>query len=293
MYKGFFFSVFVILLQFQVLSQEQRYFGVIKVDGAEDRPISYMLQFDIEEDRMAGYSLTDLLGTHETKNRISGIFDSSTGEVRFSEKEILYTVSPVSDNSFCFINFEGKLSRAKKDRAKIQGSFKGLYPDGKECARGTLELIGDAVIEDLIDKANKRIQRSKKLPDSLKNEYDVSNLYDSTYVHQLGAGGNVNVFSAANRINFEIWDGSNEDGDLINLYRGDELILKEFTVRKRKHVLEVDLPEDLNVFRIEALNQGDQGLNTVMIDIQGNMRVQFRSNLKKGEISKVSILKEK
>ncbi|HKK87490.1 MAG TPA: hypothetical protein VJ917_01490 [Saprospiraceae bacterium] len=292
MIKKYYLVPILLLLHYFAHAQSNYFFGVIRLEGLEDRPISYILQYDRNDNELTGHSLTDLLGRHETKNHIEGTILPESGTIQFQEKDIIYTKSKISDESFCFIDFEGELIDPFSDRPRIKGNFKGFYGSGEECARGSLDLVGSEAIKDVAKRASNKIQKSKKVPDSLKIDYDLNEFFDSLHVHNLGASENLNLFASGEEIIFDIWDSRNEDGDIINVYHNERLLLDHFSVKNKKFKLEVKLEEAGNVFRIEALNQGSQGLNTAMIEIQDERSVQFRSNLKKGEYSQVTVIRK-
>ena len=97
--------------------------GVLRI--GEDAFISYQVDFSEDKGLITGYSVTDQGGDHETKSYIAGTFDDKEDIFTFYESGILYTKSPITQDDFCFVHFEGKLRRLN-ERQDIEGLFKGL-----------------------------------------------------------------------------------------------------------------------------------------------------------------------
>ncbi|NJM80858.1 MAG: hypothetical protein HC854_16850 [Flavobacterium sp.] len=110
---------------------------------------------------VSGYSVTDLNGAHETKNVISGTYNKKEKNFSFKEEDIIYTKSTFNKNSFCFVNYSGKV-KLVNNSSKIEGDFKGLFKDKTKCIDGTVLLVGTDKIYKLVDKVNSKIQKSKK-----------------------------------------------------------------------------------------------------------------------------------
>ena len=98
--------LFFFLFSLNFYSQSKyEYFGALKLNGDDKTIISYRLVFIEDKGKIEGYSLTDLGGNHETKNKISGTYNEKTKNLKFKEEDVLYTKSPLSDDVFCFVNF--------------------------------------------------------------------------------------------------------------------------------------------------------------------------------------------
>lgn len=273
----------------QLCSQNYEFYGVLKLNGKDEAAISYRLIFTENAGKIKGYSVTDITGNHETKNVVEGTYDAQKKILSFKEKDIVYTKSPISDDLFCFVNFEGKV-KLNTSKPKMDGSFKGLFKNKSKCIDGTLSLVSSGTVNSLLVKANKRIQKSKELDEQTKKKYNPIQIFDSLQTNQLTTAQNLNVFNNSEKVSFEIWDSGIEDGDLINLYHNNVVILSNYTVTKNKRKIEVKLEKDKNVFKIEALNEGTTAPNTAMIVLEGDKSIEFQSNLKKGETAFVSII---
>ncbi len=274
-----------------VYGQNYEFYGVVLLNGKKENSIVYKISFVEKKGVISGYSLTDINGDHETKNTIAGTYDSKTKMITFQEKNIIYTKSPISASSFCFITYTGKINLSK-EKSNISGPFKGKFPDGKKCIDGTMTLIGSNTVLKLVNKANKQIQKSKKLDEVEKEKYNTVKIFDSLSVNQLVGAQNMNIFSSSEKVSFDIWDNEQEDGDIINLYHNNELILKNFEVKKAVFKVNVSLKADSNIFKIEAINQGTAGVNTAKIIMTSDEKLEFQSNLKTGESTSLTIFKK-
>lgn len=285
-----FFAVIFISFLTPCFTQNYEFYGVLKLNGSEKNAITYKIVFTETNGIVKGYSITDITGDHETKNLIQGSYDEKTKMLKISEKDIVYTKSAISEDLFCFVNFECKI-KLVSDKAKINGNFKGLFKNKKKCIDGTLEMIGSPAVQKLMARLNKQIQKSKDITDADKVKLNPQTMFDSLQTNQMVAKQNLNIFMNSPKIQFEIWDNGLEDGDMIHLYHNGKIILDNYKVTLKKKILDVQLNDDKNEFIIEALNQGLKGKNTAMVKVIGDRSVDFQTNLDTGEKTKVTILK--
>ena len=290
--KVFTFILFY-LFTINLFSQEKfEYFGALKLNGNDKTVITYRLIFYENNGKLNGFSVTDIGGPHETKNTISGSYNSKSKEIFFREESILYTKSPLSPDIFCFINYSGKI-KLQKDSSKLTGEFKGLYQNKKKCIDGTLTLVGSNQLYSILNKVNNKLQKSKKVDEKIKQKVNPISILDSLKINNLSRGQNLNVFTKFNTLDIKVWDYKVEDGDVINLYNNDLLILKEYILVNNKKNITVNLVKGNNVFKIEAINQGELQLNTASIQLIDQERTfDLVSNLKKGESASITIIKQ-
>ena len=287
----YFFLIFFISFTFsKAFAQQYTFLGVLKIDNKSQQSLSYSIMFTEENGKIKGYSITDMAGRHETKNKIEGFYNSKTGMLSFKESSIVYTKSTVSKGLFCFVNFNGKIGR-KHNMSYLNGKFTGLRDNSTPCVNGQIELIGNKDLEALIAKANKKIQNSKLIKNEEK--IDLNHTIDSLKGQYVNSNENLNVFvNDVEQVKIRIWDNANEDGDRINLYLNEQLILKDYEVVNQKKEITLNIMAEKNVLKIVALNQGSQGLNTVMMTIDGE-DIKFQSNLKTNEYSTITFYKKK
>lgn len=290
--KNFTFTLFFLFVVNSYSQEKYEYFGALKLNGNDKTVITYRLMFYENKGKLDGYSITDIGGPHETKNTISGSYNSKTKEINFKEESILYTKSPITSSMFCFVNYYGKI-KLVNDNSKLTGDFKGLYQNKKKCIDGTLTLIGSNKLYSLLNKVNNRLQKSKKVDENVKQKSNPISILDSLKVNNLSRGQNLNVFTKFNTLDLIVWDSKVEDGDKINLYNNDVLILKEYVLVNKKKKITVNVDKGNNVFRIEAVNQGELQLNTASIQLTDQERTfDLVSNLKKGESASITIIKQ-
>lgn len=285
--------LFFFLFSLNFYSQSKyEYFGALKLNGDDKTIISYRLVFIEDKGKIEGYSLTDLGGNHETKNKISGTYNEKTKNLKFKEEDVLYTKSPLSDDVFCFVNFSGKV-KLTDEKNKIDGDFKGFFKNRTKCIDGTLTLIGSKKIYKLLNKINSKIQKSKKVDNVTKVKFNPIHILDSLKVNNLGKDQNLSVFVKSDKIQLEIWDSKIEDGDKIDLFQNGKKIIDNYTVLNKKLVINVKLDSEKNIFRIEAISEGEIKPNTAMIQlIDDDKTYELSTNLKKGEKTSITIIRK-
>ena len=173
------FIFFFLLISLYGLGQNSyEFFGAIKLNGSEKTIITYRIVFEENKGIISGFSVTDLDGSHETKNTIKGTYDKKTKFFSFQEKDILYTKSKYAQSSFCFVNFSGKV-KLVDNTSKLEGTFNGLYKNKTKCIDGTITLIGSNKIYNFANRINKKIQESKKVDDATKQKVNPIKAIDS------------------------------------------------------------------------------------------------------------------
>lgn len=284
--------LFFVVINLSFSQQKYEYLGVLKLNGNAKTLLSYRIVFVETKGLLSGFSVTDLGGEHETKNKISGTYNRTTKQLNFKEEAILYTKSPLSDDAFCFVNFTGKV-KLTNDAKSLSGDFKGLFQNKTKCIDGTIDLVGIAKIEQTLTKLNTKIQKSKKIDQATKDKVNPMALLDSLKVNSLTKNQNLNLFVESSEMEMEIWDAKIEDGDRIDLFHNGRRILSDYEVTNKKKIIKIKLAEDKNQFRIEALNEGERTLNTAMIRLIDQERnFELTTNLKKGEKTSITIVKK-
>ncbi len=269
------------------------FFGAIKLNGNDKTLITYRIVFEEKNGKITGYSITDLDGSHETKNTIEGTYDKKQKILTFQEKDILYTKSKFAQSSFCFVNFTGKV-KLVDNNSKIDGNFKGLYKNKTKCIDGVINLVGSSKIYNLASKVNKKIQKSNKIDDQIKIKSNPLAILDSLKINKLSKDQNLNVFWESKRIKIEIFDAGKEDGDIINVYHNGKLILENYKVKNEKKI--ISIPLDLyieNEFKIFAINEGSILPNTAKIILIDEKRTfELLTSFKKNESASITLIKK-
>ena len=282
--------LFLLCFFVKVTAQEDyEYLGVIKLNDTSF--ISYKIAFKEDNGLLSGYSLTDIGGSHETKSFLSGYFDEEANTINFYESGILYTKSPIVQDDFCFVHFEGTLKRLD-DRQSIEGNFNGLYPDGKKCIDGSISLLNFNKILKRADRLDRKIDRMKLISKEKRDKVNLVQELDSINMNIIKKGERLNVFSGAEAVNLVIFDAGQEDGDRISIYVNGSPVLENYTVKTTERTLRIPLDMATTEVRIAALNNGSIGSNTVKIDIQndGNT-IETITNMKGGESASFVFLK--
>lgn len=275
------FLVFAIRLSSQNLSE---YLGVIKLNDSST--ISYQLNLADLNENISGYSITDIGGSHETKSNIIGTIDKKNN-LSFKEIDIVYTKSDITNFDFCFIHFAGKV-----ERSNIKGVFKGLYKDGTTCIDGEIIVRSVKKIEKKAKKLNRIISKVQKV-DSIKNNVNIIKILDSLKMNVLKANQTLSMFSSSKSIKLIIYDGGKVDGDRINLYVDEKIILKNFLISKTKKVIEIPINSNKTTVKLRALNVGSISPNTAKVEIINNTsKINVLTSLKKGEKTTINILKK-
>ncbi len=282
---------FMISLTFYA-QEKYEYMGAVKLNGDIKTVISYRLVFSESNGIVKGYSVTDLSGPHETKNAISGTYNSKTKEFSFKEEDIIYTKSTISDDMFCFVNFTGKV-KLVNENSIMEGNFKGLFKNHQKCIDGTLTLVGSARIYKLVNKVNKKIQKSKKVNEADKKKFNPVNILDSLKVNSLTRSQNLNVFSKSGNVKLELWDNGKEDGDLVTLYLDGAILIKNYKVTNEKKIFNLTV-KNTSTLKITAITEGTVSPNTAVMKIDADERViEVYTNLKKDEDAYITLIKSK
>jgi len=98
----------------------------------------------------------------------------------------------------------------------------------------------------------------------------------------------------SNTISLFIWDGSNEDNDIITIYYDNQPILENFVIKNKKTLIELPFSEVESVkLKFSAISTGSEGKNTVnIIFIDDNVISPFVSVLDKNESITIYINKK-
>lgn len=292
-FKNFYPFLFLIFCNGLAQSNEKYdFYGALKLNGNSKELISYRIVFEENNGLISGFSITDLGGEHETKNKIVGTYDKKKKLLSFRESTIIYTKSKITRNSFCYVNFSGSVTLNSKN-PKLDDKFQGIFPDKTKCIDGTLQMIGVKKIMQTVKKVENKIKGSKKIDDAVKERYSPTKIMDSLSTNTLHAKQNLKVFTKDDTITIEIKDSGVEDGDIINLLVNGKVILSNYTVKIAPKVVKIPLEQSETNITIEALNEGDSPPNTADVILKDSQNeIKTISKLKKGNSTIVTIIKE-
>ncbi len=283
------FIFFLFVNSYTFAQSELEYLGIIKLNDSSF--ISYRLNLFEKEGTISGFSITDLAGDHETKSNITGTYNKKTNILSFREVGIIYTKSEVSDYDFCYIHFNGSIRNLESGK-NIKGKFNGFYNDGSTCINGEIALRSIEKIEKKANKVDKIIQNSKKIAPEIKANISISQTLDSLKMNVLKSNQNLSMFSSSSKLKLRINDAGKVDGDKINVFVNDTILLKDFIVSKKIKEIIIPLSSKLTTVTIRALNVGSISPNTAKVEIidQKN-NINTITSLKKGEKTSITIIK--
>ncbi|MBU3677375.1 MAG: hypothetical protein FGM54_09410, partial [Chitinophagaceae bacterium] len=115
LYNRLLFILFLLctlcLLQTKVQAQKSNTYELIGTMIPEGmRPMTYKVVFEVQNNLIRGYTLSDIGGQYETKARIKGTFNPINRQIQFSESEIIYTNYKKSNQNLCMPSISGKLN---------------------------------------------------------------------------------------------------------------------------------------------------------------------------------------
>ncbi len=286
----FLFLVFLFSSDLIFSQNVQEYLGILKLNDSS--LISYQLNLTEIDGAISGYSVTDLGGDHETKSNITGFYKQNSDLLSFKEVGIIYTKSTISDYDFCYVHFEGKMNNINSKK-NITGKFNGRYNDGSTCINGEIMLKNVIKIEKKATRVDRAIQKSRKISEEVKSKVSVTQTLDSLKMNILKSGQNLSMFSSGKELHLKIYDAGKVDGDKINVFVNDSIVLRNYVVSKEIKLLKIPLKSSSTIIRVNALNTGTISPNTAKVEIidQKN-NIDVITSLKKGENTSITVIKE-
>ena len=277
---------------FSLSQNEYEYFGGLVLNDSTQ--ITYKLNLVENNGAVKGYSITDLGGLYETKSSVFGEYDKENKELNFREIQTIYTKTPLEkDYDFCYVNTTIKNFSFEKTQS-FKAKFIGLFSDNSQCINGELFLSQPEKIEDKMLKVKKKIDRMKRIPDSIKQKFQPLKMMDSLNMNILRKNQTLSVFSKSKNVKLIIYDGGKEDGDKITVSVNGKVIRQGFKVSNKKEIIVLSLKEDVTSVAIKAINEGEISPNTAVVKLEDlNNNIKALSNLKTGEITTIDILKVK
>ncbi|WP_194850777.1 hypothetical protein [Nonlabens antarcticus] len=276
-------SVLLLLISsFLLQAQQIEYVGLLTLPDSTFIP--YKIELTQKDGKLKGFTYTDLNGPHESKNTLVGRYYEKENKIEFREVDIVYTKSPIKELDFCYVYFSGKL-RNLNGRAKIDGEFKSFYDDLQTCINGTLILQGEEKVQRKSEKIQRRVARSDKFADSVKQRIANSKFLNSTKSKGLMGGETLNVFWESKIAYLEIWDPGTVDGDEMSIVLNGKVIKANYSPTKAKTKIPLIFNKEINKLSLKALTEGTEPPNTAQIRItDGNGKeISMLSSFKVGE----------
>ncbi|QNM86244.1 hypothetical protein H9W90_03745 [Polaribacter pectinis] len=299
MNKSFLF-LFSLLVFFKSYSQEKEEFDFELVGALvleSNQLISYKIEFNSNKNGfIEGYSYTDISGENETKSYIRGYYNPKNKNIQFKESDILYTKSKFLPDEFCFVEFKGEFKESSKKKL-LDGNFIGIYDDKDTCATGKIKLVSTKFIEKKIKKLYKKVEKIdkiKKIDSIVKEEIKPENYLKKFSETKINSGEKVSVFVYTNKMKMEIWDYGIEDGDVITILNNNVPILENYTVKRKKKSITVNLTDAENLIKIITINSGKLKTNTTKLKLY-DFRRQYEviADLEEGKEATINVVRLK
>lgn len=251
--------------------------GALTLKEGQQITVKFVLS-NFEGKNFNGYSITDYEGKNYTKSIIKGVLDLDKNTLSFKELDNVETSSTADKSLFCFVSANGLKLDINGDKNTIKGSFKGLFPSGKQCASGSLELSNTGLLS--------KPENKKEEPPLLKKDSvsykKKTGIPDTDRV--LTSNEQLFVETSSQGVRMTFWDGNVQDNDSIAIFINDSSLNDHMLLTNRKK--SIDLPKDLKYYqlRVVAINEGRFGDNTVNFSIDNfDKKKLFVAKLKKGE----------
>lgn len=282
------FTCFCGLLHAQ--TKDYRLVGTIRAaEGSDLIPLE--LKFEVDElGRLEGTSVTNFFSQDRTKSRIVGQVDFEKERLSFREVENLFTRSDADEQEFCYIQVLDMSWKEEGSKAVYEGRFIGYFPDSSICAEGTIILASPEMLEQVIKKNPKKI---RKILDSVSIAADLASTKPPTEMKEKRAQlepppGEVTkveyIHWSGEYIRIAIWDFSDVDGDLIDIYLNGTLYAADQEVRAQKKNFRFRMEGDTCRISVVAKNEGRIAPNTFRAQLLDSERSHsVGSRLKQGE----------
>ncbi|MUU77418.1 hypothetical protein [Winogradskyella endarachnes] len=281
----------LIVCQFTESQNENKYVGFIKLK--DTLLIKYRLEFSESNGEISGYSLTDFGGEHETKSKISGIYDQTNHRISFKEVELIYTKSPVSLDDFDFCNIHLESAKFKLGANEFNGNFKGKFSDGTQCINGELAMSSVEKVANRVAKFSKKVQKSKRIEDSIKDKMKNLKILDSLNLNVLKKNEVTSVFTKSKVMKFFIYDGGKIDKDVVTILSEGKIVLLNYEISENKKVIEIPIKTKKTTITIISNSVGTIGTNTTVLEIVDDVnKIKTLTSLNKDEKTYIDIFQK-
>ena len=264
-------------LLFAQISYKFNYTGTLIIEN--NNPITYSIHFNKINNKINGYSMTNIGNQNETRSKLSGIYFKSDKSYQLVETGIIETKSKTDTNSFCFIKMQ-LFEKGKLGYKRLEGDFTASLKNDSICTKGKVLLMPKKKIEKKLKKIEKKI--SNDLP--LANE--TTTILKSGDEHLLYCKNKI--------IKIEISDADLEDGDRIELKINDNVILDNYTTTKKiKRITYKLVKEETNIY-VKSMSDGKSPPNTSIVKIIDGKNVNpIIAEMKKDQTVKIKLVYEK
>jgi hypothetical protein len=185
--------------------------------------------------------------------------------------------------------------RRLNGKSKIEGKFKGYYDDLTSCINGELFMSAAEKIQKRNEKFQRKIDRTKRVPDSIKEKINLDKMFNRYAKNDLKGGEQLNILWEDQYLKLVIWDDGEVDGDQIDLTINGNRILNAYSPVSKKKEMILTLKDSVNTISLKAINLGKKPPNTAKIqfvDESGEI-IDLASNLQLDEEVRFVFYKEK
>lgn len=271
-------------------TQRFEFDGTIAIKEGET--LSYKIVYDQSDNNtITGYTITDVYGENLTKTSISGKYDPVKNEISFTEKRNVYSKIEADDSTFCFVSVQRLSIKTINDKRVISGEFKGVFPTGELCATGKIHLTETNSIK----KPNQNPDQTKVLNgNDLRGSDSISiKAFNQQQKMVLMSDEILIIEFIGNDLSLEFWDGAIVDNDKISILFNDQILKEDITLTREKKSIKLPVSDNNFKLKIQALNIGGAGVNTVNFAIKDSSEVkEFSSRLNTEEFFEVEFQKK-
>lgn len=275
--------------------------GYMGVQGGES--FSYRLELtDSSENFLSGYSYIYKNKDKDVKTAVVVQRNSNDKSLHLQETTIIYNRGFESKAVICLVESEMKFDEKEK---QLKGSLvTQTINSGGTCSRGTILFSNLKEIDALFSapsspvakitssntttfqkpktnptqKLHHLMQENKKKEEEEARKQAIAAAQEKAKqvaaanqkpeVKQITEGKEGVYEWNSNFVILKIWDGSQEDGDRVNIYLNQQLVLSNYTLLNKEKELRLELKgNEVQTITIEALNEGAQPPNTANISI--------------------------
>ena len=278
------FIITVSKLLFSQQNYEFNYIGTLIIEN--NKPITYSIHFNKINNKVNGYSVTNIGNEHETKSDLSGLYFKNDKSYQLLENSVIATKSKEDISNFCFVRME-LFEKGKFNKKRLEGSFTGYFKNDSICANGTIILIPKNKFEKKLKKIEKKLNKIDKLisgNDVFKNDKKTI----------LKSGDQHSIFCKNKKIKIEISDADLEDGDKIQLKINDIIVLENYTTTTKTKTISYNLKKEETHIQIKSISDGKSPPNTSVVKIIDGENINpVVTKMNKNQIIKIKLIYNK
>lgn len=242
----------------------------------------------LPDNRIFGYSLTDAGGVNETKNRITGTYDSAQKSISFQEQAVLRSKVDTGKSRLCYINAMVHIKPSRFGEM-LTGKFTSVNGlDKLICGKGEVTLYNVQGIKDI---RTAIFHTEADAPDQI---IDAKKTSDNAVIKIFGPVPKALMISESN-IKISLFDNGILDGDRVSVLMNGKFVIKNYTLDTTQKVWQLKLPDsESNTISIIALNEGSSPPNTAMMILESEVeRYVVELQAKVGEVRTLYLRKRK